>query len=287
MSASDFYKTVFPGLEELRDTIPGVVDFYGDMLKAQQETGARFKPDMSSVDVETRRAGLSDGKPLLAPGDIRIDTGLYDALFDRIEELRIRAKGAGERVGAELTGLQKDGEWHASLVKALMSSPADAEELAGQAGVGMDVLMFVGTQALVPFVEAYAADLMSNTDTAAWWKGMCPVCAGEPLMARLADETGQRFLGCYLCRTEWPFKRLECPFCGCTEQAKLRYFYDDQDPCYRVEVCDQCKTYLKTVDARKANREICLFVENLASLHLDLVARKEGFCRDTNRLFGL
>jgi formate dehydrogenase maturation protein FdhE len=41
------------------------------------------------------------------------------------------------------------------------------------------------------------------------------------------------------------------------------------------------------VDARETEKEICLFVENIATLHLDLVAKNEGFVRDTNRLFGL
>ena len=99
-------------------------------------------------------------------------------------------------------------------------------------------------------------------------------------MGKLEKETGKRHLQCQLCRSGWTFKRLECPFCGCDEQKKLRYFYDEDDPAYRVEVCDKCRRYLKTVDLRKKDREISLIAEDLATLHLDVVAEQEGFCRE-------
>lgn len=80
---------------------------------------------------------------------------------------------------------------------------------------------------------------------------------------------------------------MECPFCNNTEQKELRYFSGENDKIYRVEVCDRCKTYLKTVDNRERENGVLLFVDNLVTLHLDLVAKREGFQRETNRLFGL
>ena len=104
-------------------------------------------------------------------------------------------------------------------------------------------------------------------------------------MGMLEKETGKRFLQCHLCRTEWTFKRLECPFCGSDEQAKQRFFQDEDDSVYRVDVCDECKRYLKTVDGRKSETANSLFVENLATIHLDLIAEQEGFHAGANRIF--
>ncbi len=67
----------------------------------------------------------------------------------------------------------------------------------------------------------------------------------------------------------------------------MRFFYDEDDKAHRVEVCDQCKKYLKTTDTRVTQKDAVLFVENLATLHLDQVARDEGFQREINQLFGL
>jgi FdhE protein len=80
---------------------------------------------------------------------------------------------------------------------------------------------------------------------------------------------------------------MECPFCGNSDQEKMRFFSEEGDRVHRVEVCDVCKAYLKVVDLRETERAVVLFVENLATIHLDLVAKREGFQRDTNRLFGL
>ena len=124
-------------------------------------------------------------------------------------------------------------------------------------------------------------------DDSIWLRGRCPVCGREPLMGKLEQEAGKRLLGCHLCRTEWVYKRLECPFCGNSDQEKLRFFYDEANPVYRVEVCDRCKTYLKTVDTRERAKKVILFIENLATVDLDLVAKREGFRRETTRLFGL
>ena len=42
-------------------------------------------------------------------------------------------------------------------------------------------------------------------------------------------------------------------------------------------MCDKCKGYIKTIDIRKLGNKVNLFVENLATLELDIVAGKEGF----------
>ena len=105
-------------------------------------------------------------------------------------------------------------------------------------------------------------------------------------MGKLAAETAKRFLQCHLCRTEWAFKRLECPFCGNSDQEKLRFFCDEQDLTYRVEVCDLCKRYLKTIDIRETGKPASLLVENVATIHLDVVAHREGFEGERNRPFG-
>ena len=102
-------------------------------------------------------------------------------------------------------------------------------------------------------------------------------------MGRLDKDSGKKQLQCHLCRTDWTFKRVQCPFCGNNDQDKLRFFYDEADAVNRVEVCERCKRYLKTVDTRSTERDIALPVENLATLHLDIIAQREGYHRQTNR----
>ena len=171
-------------------------------------------------------------------------------------------------------------------MKGLLMDGALLDGLADKAGIDPGVFALLAGHTAAPFLESYAARLREKVDSAAWLKGQCPVCGGAPLMGRLEEETGKRRLQCGLCRTEWDFKRVGCPFCGTEDQEKLRFFFDETDDIYRVEVCNECKAYLKTIDARKAERDIVLLVEDLATVHLDLIARREGYARRAGALSG-
>jgi FdhE protein len=71
--------------------------------------------------------------------------------------------------------------------------------------------------------------------------------------------------------------RLICAFCGNTDQESLRYLYSESEKGYRIDVCGKCKKYLKTVDSREISHEIVPVVEDIATLHLDMVAEEEGY----------
>ena len=78
---------------------------------------------------------------------------------------------------------------------------------------------------------------------------------------------------------------MTCAFCGNEDQDSLRYFCVESAETYRVDICDKCKRYIKTVDARKTGQVMNLLVENLATLALDIVAVKEGFLGGNISLF--
>ena len=103
-------------------------------------------------------------------------------------------------------------------------------------------------------------------------------------MSKLEEEIGKRWLFCPFCHTEWLFKRLACPFCENDNQESLRYFFVENDEAHRVDVCDSCKRYIKTIDSRQMSSGINLFVENLSTLALDIVAQKEGFLNGSKLL---
>ena len=97
-------------------------------------------------------------------------------------------------------------------------------------------------------------------------------------MDELSGEEGRRFLSCSGCFFKWPYKRLKCPYCGNEDPESLSYFTAGDGPT-RVGVCRKCSRYIKTRDSRKGNADVPLEVEDLATLHLDLLAAKEGFER--------
>ena len=289
-SCENTYDRELAQIDALRQSEPELTklaEFYSALLRAQAEVRQTFRPDAESVDVEAGRQRITEGEPFLAPEDVKPDWDAFDQLFDRVGEItRTLAElpDSGEACPSA-SGCSR--EWHAALLKAVLQGEACPDACAEDVGMDPGALEFVARQTLTPFLEAYAEQLRDHIDDAAWLRRSCPLCGGEPLMGKLAPETGKRLLQCHLCRIEWEAKRIECPFCGNEDQQRLRFFSDDEDPDHRVEVCDVCKRYLKVVDLRKGWRDVSLVAEHLATLHLDVVAEREGFRRESARLIGV
>ena len=98
-------------------------------------------------------------------------------------------------------------------------------------------------------------------------------------MAKLRGSDGKRMLGCSLCNTEWAFSRLKCFSCGNEDQDSLGFFFTQKEDAYRIDKCDKCRSYIKTVDERKKAEDKLrpLLVEDVATLYLDMLAEKEGY----------
>mgnify|MGYP001597831725 FL=1 len=124
-----------------------------------------------------------------------------------------------------------------------------------------------------------------NMDYQSYWtKAICPICGGIPKISRLIKETGKRILACYLCWTEWPAPRIACPYCGNTDQNKLGYFYADDNKTHRIDICQSCNKYIKTIDERSLGREVVLEVQDIITYHLDTLAISKGYQTPLNLL---
>ena len=112
--------------------------------------------------------------------------------------------------------------------------------------------------------------------------GHCPFCGGRPIVSfrRSDPEThgAARFLVCGLCGTEWPVNRIRCPSCGEEDPSKLPTFQSETLPGTRIEACDVCRRYVKSVDLTVDGRPIPE-VDDLASIAMDLWAIEQGYER--------
>ena len=261
-------------LKATRDELREVLELYEATLKLQRETKLAFEVDLSDFDTKIGHRRNSQGLPFLRPEDIQIDRDLFNTLLANISDI-IESKTKGV-VSVTLKKTYLHGE-RDTLLRGLMEGGSNLQRAAGKTKIDFAPLSFLVVQGFSPFLESYADKLRGHIDWSGWLRGCCPTCGGEPLMARLDKETGKKWLFCSLCHSEWPFRRLECPFCGNNNQESLRYFYSEDEEAYRVDVCDKCKRYTKTVDARKTESIRSLLVEDLATLPLDIVAEKEGF----------
>ena len=99
-----------------------------------------------------------------------------------------------------------------------------------------------------------------------------PMRGGERVMAATF------VLVCGLCGTEWPVSRIRCPACGEEDPARLPAFQSETLPGTRIEACEVCRRYVKSVDLTLDGRPVPE-VDDLASIAMDLWAIEQGYER--------
>jgi formate dehydrogenase maturation protein FdhE len=118
----------------------------------------------------------------------------------------------------------------------------------------------------------------------------CPFCGGSPQVSVLHDagelQGGGRMLLCATCLTTWAFPRVVCAFCGEEDDRKLGYFHTPDFDHLRVDGCESCRRYIKSVDLTRLGLAVPL-VDEVAGAPLDLWARDHGYEKIELNLVGL
>src|SRR5882762_5682559 len=132
------------------------------------------------------------------------------------------------------------------------------------------------------FLQPYATGIRSRSNMR--WSGptpyRCPFCKRKPGMGvlRPLGDGGKRSLVCSFCLAEWEFRRIVCPGCGEENHAKLPVYTAEELKHVRVEGCDSCRSYIKTVDLTKSGLAEPI-VDEMASIPLDLWAQNQGYTK--------
>lgn len=136
-----------------------------------------------------------------------------------------------------------------------------------------------------PFAEFFA-DRMKPTELDAT-PLTCPTCGSNPIVGVLRPEGdgGKKFLVCMLCAHEWAFRRIFCPACGEEREPQMGFYAAPEIAHVRVDVCDTCHTYLKTIDLTKLGLAVPI-VDELAAIPLDLWAREHGYAKLQMNMLG-
>jgi FdhE protein len=165
----------------------------------------------------------------------------------------------------------------------LTSSWGAAPRFQPEAGREAELVAFI-------FLQPYAEYLADRSDPmpARETFGTCPFCAARPVAGVLRQEGdgGKRSLICALCATEWNIGRIVCPACGEETVEKLAVYTAEQFPHVRVEACDTCRYYIKTIDLTKNGRAVPV-VDELATIPLNLWAHQHGYVKLRANLLGI
>ncbi len=267
----------------------GILEFFEKLFLEQVKIKAQVEYRPLGISEDDARLRTKEGFPILTKGDFSIDPHLAGRLFRSLCRI---AKGENEKLKAEVGKIEravrrKEIDLEVCLVKAVGGERDYLSRIAADKGIDQGVMNFLLHTTIKPFVEVMASHLKDKVDGDLWDKGICPICGSEPLMGELRGEEGIRIWACSFCGHQWKGKRLMCPFCENTEHRTLRYFYTEKEKAYRIDICDKCKRYIKTVDSRQLSEEIFLPVEDIGTLHLDILAANKGFKREAFDFLGI
>jgi Protein involved in formate dehydrogenase formation len=117
---------------------------------------------------------------------------------------------------------------------------------------------------------------------------ICPSCGSKPVVGVLRGEGegAKRSLICSLCALEWPYRRVICVNCGEEDKEKLPVYLAAQIEHVRVEACDSCRTYLKSVDLTKDGFAVPE-VDEIATVTLNLWADEHDYAKVETNLLGM
>jgi len=162
--------------------------------------------------------------------------------------------------------------------------PAGEADNVRAAGDADQAIRFVVEAVLQPFAEAAAiewrADGHLKLSASNARASRCPICSSRPAVGILREEGhgARRTLLCALCLAEWEFLRVVCPACDEQRFDALPVYSADIFSHVRIDACDTCRRYLKTVDLTKDGLAVPL-VDDFASVPLDLWAHQQGYRR--------
>jgi FdhE protein len=286
--------------EELVNLISNVAAI---QLEAQQHSSPEIPTELASAEQNLQ------GRPLLAREDFPYDYEQAVKLINELSEMVAREEGPIAEATALITAGIKSGEL--DLKKAFQAYlETDDDFFLGWAEKMPEAprtLSFLVQSALTPSIKTVALtlsdklpeiepDTSKRPDTgeidfeleqpAPRTHGHCPICGSVPFMHTLHHKQGFRYANCSFCHTEYRVQRMACAYCDETSADKLKFFTVEEAPGYRVDVCESCKSYIKTADFRKVDKISIPALDDLESLPLDFVSVKEGYNRGTLSVWG-
>jgi FdhE protein len=268
------YKAANPHYTEL-------LDIMADILILREEYHIHMKDSIFHVDENLITQKMEGGLPLIDFTGKKYDLARPKEYFNSLISIAERRM---PEVAQNIIDIIKSPQfdWE-KIIRASFDHKIEVTDAQGlsaghEAEENIDLIDLFTEESLRPELESIAKKYGEIVEKSGWSEGYCPICGKEPKIGEIRDEEeGKRYLFCHQCGFKWYFHRIKCPFCGNEEQHSLAYFEVEGEERYRVDVCNKCRRYIKTVELPKSSEEPNLDVEDIATLHLDMIACDEGY----------
>ncbi len=272
-------------LEQIRTKVKDIADrnpvysditqWVGDLLSITVKASDGFRPVDPPFDPDTIPVTWYQGKPLVQLDELPVNWDLAKDLFVQLVNRIKDTKDGQKQADGLIQALDKGTDGTPISMKSILTSDVDTiQATAKELKVDPPVLTLLLRLSLRPALLAMAQTVQNRLNLDQWHHGHCPMCGSAPLLADLSGEGGKRTLHCSLCETAWPFARLRCPFCENDNRDDLSYLMAENEKGLRVDICNRCGKYLKTIDLRELPGPVIVPLDDAATWHLDLIAQE-------------
>ncbi len=279
LMTADKIKQAAAAVKALRPAYEGLLDFYEKLFLAQEASKEQTHTEPIDIAEDLLSVKQEEKFPLINMADFTVDIKASEVLLRKICRFALDANevlaDAGPKIADALDKEMLDSS--ALFSSILKEDDTYLDDVARRLHVDKRILTFAAYSSIKPSLCICAEQLAAYLDQEATWeKGYCPICGSPPALSILQGEGGERHLLCSFCGHEWRTYRIYCPFCENRDQKTLHYFFGEQEKDYRVDVCDKCKKYIKTIDVRQMKHPVYPFIEQICTLHLDMMAQEQG-----------
>jgi FdhE protein len=265
----------------LRPDYGPVLDLHKRVFITQEQSKNELRVEPKVIAEDLLKVKIEEQFPLITIAEFAIDVDAGGTLF---RELCLVIREHGSDIGASAAVLAR-ALGHGSIdFKALFKAFLEEDEsffeaLAAKLGVDPSMLGFFAYNSVRPSLIICADQLSAYLDTnKEWTMGVCPICGSPPALS-LFRENGKRYLCCSFCWHQWATQRIFCPGCENRDHQTIRYFSIEDQEEHRVDICDRCNSYIKTIDCRNTTRLIYPALEYIATTHLDEKMSEMGFTK--------
>jgi FdhE protein len=215
--------------------------------------------------------------PLLAGMTLALDKRLVSGLLDQL--FRTAHRSGTPKMATLKPALNGDLDILKLFEASLCQDGNGLKKFA--AGLDADAEVFQAVADLLPRPLLHACNrVWASSKSVSWMEGYCPICGAWPAFAEMRGIERSRYFRCGRCGGEWQSHCLFCPYCGMTDHNELVSLVPEKSGANAViEACRRCLGYVKTFTTLQGSPAAKVFLDDLASVDLDIAALEQGYKR--------
>jgi FdhE protein len=261
------------GLQDLKRRHPEWEPWLAVVQEVLSET---TNPEWDTF-VPVRTEAQQSKVPLLAGTTLALAQRSVHRLLEKL--IRIAHRSGTPKMATLEPARSAELEWSSLFRASLCQDSARLKEIASH--IGADPEAFQAVAALLPIPLLHACNRRwVSSKSASWVEGYCPVCGAWPALAEVRGIERNRYFRCGRCGGEWQAQCLFCPYCGMTDHNELASLVPEKSGSNStIEACKRCLGYVKAFTTLQGSPPAKVFLDDLASAHLDVAAMEQGYKR--------